>query len=305
MTTQATKPKPEVSAQEDEFLWLEDRDSERAREWVREQNARTLAELQGDPDYQPIFDTALRLMTAEDNLASGAEIRGKVYNFWQDAKNALGIWRRTTVESYKTNRPNWETIIDFDALAAKEGVRWVFNGATRLYPDFSRSLLSMSPDGGDAAELREFDIETKTFIENGFRAPASKSSFAWLDIDTVLVSAAFEDEEKTDSGYPRVVKLWKRGEPLAQARQIFDIDKHELLAAAGVEHEDDKTYVFLNRMIDFYAAKGFLWTPDGKIRHVPLPDDSTSGYLFKAQYIFGVRTPWTAPDGTACVPDAL
>ncbi|MGE0283121.1 MAG: prolyl oligopeptidase family protein [Rhizobiaceae bacterium] len=303
MSTQAVKPKPEIAT--DEFLWLEDRDSERAKEWVAEQNARTISELQSDPDYQPMFETALKLMTAEDNLAFGAEIRRKVYNFWQDAKNALGIWRRTSVDSYKTDKPEWETIIDFDALAEKEGVRWVFNGATRLYPDFSRSLLSMSPDGGDAAELREFDIDTKTFIDDGFRAAASKSSFVWLDIDTVLVSAAFEEDEKTDSGYPRVVKLWKRGHPLAEATQIFDIDKHELSAAAGVDYDGDKKYVFLSRIIDFYAAKGFLWTPDGAIRHVPLPDDATSGYLFKGQHIFGVRTPWTAPDGTECVPDAL
>jgi len=303
MSAQAAKP--QISAPEDEFLWLEDRDSERAREWVREQNARTVAELQGDPEYQPTFETALSLMTAEDNLAFGAEIRGKVYNFWQDSKNALGIWRRTSVESYKTDKPDWETIIDFDALAAKEGVKWVFNGATRLYPDFSRSLLSMSPDGGDAAELREFDIETKTFIEDGFRAPASKSSFGWLDIDTLLVSAAFKDDEKTDSGYPRVVKLWKRGEPFADAKQIFEIDKHELAAGGGVDYDGDKKYVFLNRVIDFFAGRGFLWTPDGVIRHVPLPDDAINGYLFKGQHIFGVRTPWTAPDGTACVPDAL
>ncbi len=178
MSTQAAKSKPEAS--EDEFLWLEDRDSERAKEWVREQNARTVAELQGDPDYQPMFETALKLMTAEDNMAFGAENRGKVYNFWQDAKNALGIWRRTTVDSYKTDKPDWETIIDFDALAAKEGISWVFNGATRLYPDFSRCLLSMSPDGGDAAECANSTSRRKPSSRMAFaRRPPNPASPGW------------------------------------------------------------------------------------------------------------------------------
>ncbi len=148
---------------------------------MHRQNEVTVGELQGDPTYQASFQTALDLMTAEDNIAVGTAIAGHVYNFWQDKTNALGLWRRTSVASYKTEKPVWETILDFDQLAAKEGIKWVFSGASRLYPDFSRCLLSMSPDGGDASEMREFDIESRTFIEGGFRAPASKSGLAgWI-----------------------------------------------------------------------------------------------------------------------------
>lgn len=223
-----TKPitKPEASI-EDPFLWLEDRTAKQSLDWVHRQNEVTVGQLQGDPSYQESFETALDLMTAEDNIAVGSALRGHVYNFWQDKTNALGLWRRTTVASYKTEKPDWETIIDFDQLAAKEGVKWVFSGASRLYPDFSRGLLSMSPDGGDASEMREFDIETKSFIENGFRAPASKSGFGWLDKDTVIVSAAFEEDEKTQSGYPRVIKLWKRGTKLEDATPIFEAQKED------------------------------------------------------------------------------
>ena len=121
-------------------------------------------------------------------------------------------------------------IVDFDQLAAKEGIKWVFSGASRLYPDFSRCLLSMSPDGGDASEMREFDIETRSSVEGGFRAPASKSNFGWLDKDTVVVSAAFEEADKTQSGYPRVVKLWKRGTRLEDATPIFEAQKQDLAA---------------------------------------------------------------------------
>jgi prolyl oligopeptidase len=217
----------------------------------------------------------------------------------------LGLWRRTAVASYKTEKPEWETIIDFDQLAAKEQIKWVFSGASRLYPDFSRCLLSMSPDGGDASEMREFDVETKSFVEDGFRAPASKSGFAWLDKDTVVVSAAFEDDDKTQSGYPRVVKLWKRGSRLEDATPIFEAQKQDLAAGAGVEFDGEKQLVILARTIDFFASHLFLRLPSGENRRIPLPDSVTDTAIFKDQLVFGVRSPWTGPDGTLCQPDGL
>lgn len=304
MTQSTTKRQTETAA-EDNFLWLEDRTSKQSLDWVHRQNEVTVGELQGDPSYQAAFETALDLMTAEDNIAVGAALNGHVYNFWQDKTNVLGLWRRTTVASYKTEKPDWETIIDFDVLSAKEGVKWVFSGASRLYPDFNLCLVAMSPDGGDASEMREFDIEAKSFVEGGFRAPASKSGFSWLDKDTVLVSAAFEEEDKTQSGYPRVVKLWKRGTRLEDAMPIFEAEKQDLAAGVGVEYDGDRQYLFLARAIAFFSSHSFLRLPSGENRRIPLPDDVTDTALFKGRFVFSVRSPWTAPDGTECLPDGL
>lgn len=309
MTMSKTQAQVEKAAQTedpaDPFLWLEERTSKEALDWVHAQNKVTVGQLQGDPSYPAAFETALDLMTAEDNIAVGSAVGDHVYNFWQDKTNVLGLWRRATVASYKTEKPDWETILDFDALAEQEGVKWVFGGASRLYPDFRRCLLSMSPDGGDASAMREFDIETKSFIADGFSAPASKSSFGWLDADTVIVSAAFEEADKTQSGYPRVVKLWKRGTKLEDAMPIFEAEKEDLAAGAGVEFDDDKQYLILGRTVDFFTAHMFLRLPSGEARRVPLPDDATDTVIFKDQLIFGVRSQWTAPDGTVCKPDGL
>lgn len=304
MTQSTTKRQTEAAA-EDNFLWLEDRTSKQSLDWVHRQNELTVGELQGDPSYQAAFETALDLMTAEDNIAVGAALNGHVYNFWQDKTNVLGLWRRTSVASYKTEKPDWQTIIDFDVLSAKEGVKWVFSGASRLYPDFNLCLVAMSPDGGDASEMREFDIEANSFVEGGFSAPASKSGFSWLDKDTVLVSAAFEEEDKTQSGYPRVVKLWKRGTRLEDATPIFEAEKQDLAAGVGVEYDGDKQYLFLVRAIAFFSSHSFLRLPSGENRRIPLPDDVTDTTLFKGRFVFGVRSPWTAPDGTECLPDGL
>ncbi|TPM11188.1 S9 family peptidase [Mesorhizobium sp. B2-3-11] len=304
MTFSTTKAQPSQKAG-DPFLWLEDRTSKQSLDWVHSQNEVTVAELQGDPSYQVSFQTALDLMTAEDNIAVGTAIAGHVYNFWQDKNNALGLWRRTTIASYKTDKPDWETIIDFDQLATKEGIKWVFGGAVRLYPDFNRCLVSMSPDGGDASAMREFDIAAKYFVEGGFQAPASKSGFGWLDEDTVIVSAAFEEADKTESGYPRVVKLWKRGTRLEEATPIFEGKTEDLAVGAGVEFDGEKRHLFLARTLNFFASHSFLRIPSGENRRIPLPDDVTDTALFRDQLVFGVRTPWTAPDGTACQPDGL
>ncbi|RUV70221.1 MAG: S9 family peptidase [Mesorhizobium sp.] len=304
MTMSITKTQAN-SADEDPFLWLEDRTGKQALDWVHRQNEATTGELQGDPSYQTYFQTALDLMTAEDNIAVGSALNGHVYNFWQDKTNVLGLWRRTTVASYKTEKPDWDTIIDFDNLSAKEGVKWVFSGASRLYPDFTRCLVSLSPDGGDASEMREFDIDTKSFVEGGFRAPASKSGFSWLDKDTVIVSAAFEEDEKTQSGYPRVVKLWQRGTRLEDATPIFEAQKQDLAAGGSLEFDGDKRHLFLTRTLDFFASHSFLRMPSGENRRVPLPDDVTDTALFRDQFVFGVRSSWTAPDGTLCKPDGL
>ncbi|AZO14078.1 S9 family peptidase [Mesorhizobium sp. M2A.F.Ca.ET.043.05.1.1] len=304
MTSTMTKTQPELAA-EDPFLWLEDRNGKEALGWVHRQNALTVAELQGDPSYQATFETALDLMTAEDNMPVGAALAGYVYNFWRDKTNALGLWRRTPVASYKAEKPEWETIIDFDQLSAKEGIKWVFGGASRLYPDFNRCLLYMSPDGGDASEMREFDTATKSFVEDGFRAPASKSGFSWLDKDTVIVSAAFTEEDKTQSGYPRVIKLWRRGTKLEEATPIFEGEKQHLAVGGGVEYDGERRHVLLGKTLDFFTSHSFLRLASGENRRIPLPDDATDTAIFKGQLVFGVRSPWTAPDGTQCLPDGL
>lgn len=302
--TKAVSPNLSTTA-EDPFLWLEDRTSKPALDWVHRQNGLTKERLQGDPSYQAQLETALELMTAEDNIAVGYELGGEVYNFWQDRTNALGLWRRTTVASYKTDNPDWHTIIDFDALSQKEGVKWVFSGARRLYPEFNRCLMSLSPDGGDASEMREFDIAAGRFVEGGFHAPVSKSDFSWLDADTVIVGAAFEDADRTQSGYPRVVKLWRRGTDLSDAVPIFEGQVDDLAVGGSLEFDGDDRYLLLARTVDFYSGHHFVRLASGEIRRLPLPDDATDTTILKGRFIFGVRSAWPASAGVTCLPDGL
>lgn len=57
------------------------------------------------------------------------------YNFWQDDKHVQGIWRKTTLESYKTGSPEWKTVLDLDALeppTTGTASTWVWHGSNLL-----------------------------------------------------------------------------------------------------------------------------------------------------------------------------
>ncbi len=284
---------------EDPYLWLEERDGAPALEWVKGQNERTRAEIMADPRFADHFAKSLALFEAEDVIPYGYTQGGFVYNFWQDGKNPLGVWRRTSVASYKTPAPDWDVVLDIDRLAEAEGTEWVFGYADCLAPDYRLCAISMSPDGGDASVVREFDLETRQFMADGFNLPVSKSNFAWLDADTALLSSALSDDEVTSSGYPRVLKRWKRGTPVGEAETIFEGAAEDLSVGAFVvrDHRDGRRDAFLQRSIDFYSSELFLLRDDGSTVQVPLPEQLMNWILLDGQFVFIPAEDWTNQAG--------
>ena len=181
-TTDATDP----------YLWLEEVDGARAMAWVEDHNNRSLGVLQGDPRYEGLHEQALALVQARDRIPSpGFTHDGHIDNFWQDATHVRGIWRRTTIASYRTDAPQWETILDLDALSTAEGKNWVYKGSSCLPPQERLCLISLSDGGKDAVVVREFDSESRTFVDGGFELPESKGSATWVDADTLLIARDF------------------------------------------------------------------------------------------------------------------
>jgi prolyl oligopeptidase len=212
-----------VQAQtQDPYIWLEEVDGERAMQFVNERNAATFEELMKLPEYNDIYNKSLAILNSTDRIVFPAVYGTYIYNFWQDQEHVRGIWRRTDKNSYLNGNPNWETVLDIDALAEAEGVKWVFKGAEGLYPDNQRFLISLSDGGGDAIEIREFDAMTKTFIQDGFYLPEAKGSASYVDKNMLIISSDFGPGTMTTSGYPNQVKLWKRGTPLSEATLIME-----------------------------------------------------------------------------------
>lgn len=282
---------------EDPFQWLEEVKGEKALAWVKAQDERTVKELKSDPLFQPLLADAMQVLTAQDRIPYVSHRGGYLYNFWQDDKAVMGLWRRTTVESYKTATPEWDVLIDLDKLSADEKQKWSFKGADCLAPADTRCLVELSPDGGDAVEIREFDIPTKSFVKDGFFLNTSKSTVAWIDADTVMVGTDFGEGSETTSGYPRIAKVWKRGTPIDAARTVFE-GKVEDTAVWPVVYETPEGRIpTVLRAVDFFNSETSLLNDDGSTTLVPLPQFAEIRGIFKGQMLFSPRLEWTAPDG--------
>ena len=251
-------PSHAATTSQDPYLWLEDVSGERALTWVRERNAQSKQWLQGGSDFKPTRDAIRDVLDSPARIPQISRRGEWVYNLWQDAQNPRGLWRRTTLKSYALPQPQWETVLDLDALGKAEGKSWVWGGSTCLGPDYRRCLLQLSPGGSDAKIVREFDTVTKTFVEGGFTLPEAKSSVDWIDRDTIYVATDFGPGSLTDSGYPRVIKRWKRGQPLTQAETVFEGRKTDVSAWVYVDKTPGFERTVFGRSPDFFTTEQFM-----------------------------------------------
>ena len=169
----------------DPYLWLEDILGEEALDWVRARNEPTVDELSGD-EFERMRTEALEVLDTDARIPYVRRRGDYLYNFWRDATNPRGLWRRTTLDSYRSDDPDWDVLIDVDELARVDDENWVWAGANVIYPEYTRALVSLSPGGSDAAIMREFDMGTREFVDDGFALPEAKSGFSWGDPDTLL-----------------------------------------------------------------------------------------------------------------------
>lgn len=220
---------------QDPYLWLEDVEGEAALAWVARRNAETEAALAVGDGFAALRTRLRDVLDASDRIPYTTRRGAHLYNFWRDATRVRGVWRRTTLEQYRKDAPEWEVLLDLDALASAEGEKWVWAGARVRDPGHDRALLSLSRDGGDAVVVREFDLGSLEFVEDGFRVAEAKTRIGWIDADTVFVGTDTGPGSLTDSGYPRTVRRWRRGTPLDEAPVVFEGDAGDV--SAGGWHD--------------------------------------------------------------------
>jgi len=282
-----------VAANDDDpFVWLEDVQGERALAWVKEHNARTTKVLEALPEFAPIQKRTLEILDSKDRIPFPELLGTTVYNFWRDNVHERGIWRRTTLASYRTASPAWDTVLDVDALAMADGVAWVFHGAECLAPDYRRCMISLSRGGSDASVQREFDTVAKQFVADGFSLPEAKSQVSWRDENTLWVGTDFGPGSLTASGYPRIVKLWKRGEPLAEAQTVFEGKVDDVGAAGTTEILADGRYDVVTREPAAFRQETFL-VLGGRLVKLEVPEDASFQAFFRDRALFSLRSDWT------------
>ena len=291
----------------DPYLWLEAIDDPKALDWVRAQNERTRLELASTPAFEEMRQQALAALNSKSRIPSLTYHGPYLYNLWKDESNPRGLYRRTTLAELRKPSPKWTTVLDIDELSRQEGKAWVLKSIDCLRPASRQCLISLSPGGGDAVEIREFDTETLRFIENGFFLPTAKTNVDWIDKDTLYVSTDLGPDSLTESGYPRIVKIWKRGTPVSSALTVHEADRKAVSASGSRIRTDSGNIDLIRESVTFWNSK--VWERVGSTNHpLPLPESATIAGGLRGRLIVIPQDPWafgneTFPAGSVVAVD--
>jgi len=291
-----------AAADDDPYLWLEEVEGARALDWVEAQNDATLAEF-GNAPFASDRDTLTAILDRPDRIPFVTRRGPNLYNFWKDPKNPRGLWRRTTLDSFRAEQPSWEGVLDVDALAAAENEDWVWHGAATLPGSHDRAILSLSRGGSDAVVLREFDMGAKSFVKNGFFLPEAKSWIDWLDRDTLLLSSAFGADMATKSGYARTVRLWRRGVDVELAPILFESMRDSIMASAHLDRTQEREAVLFVETPAFFEAVVWIGDRTGPKVKLDLPTDVSSD-PHRSWLAVKRRTAWSV-GGVTHPPDTV
>ncbi len=281
---------------DDPHLWLEDVTGEKQIAWVRERNAESTRVLTSGTGFPALGRRILSILDSKERIPTVTRIGDHYYNLWRDAANPKGVWRRTTLDEYRKAEPAWETVIDIDALAKAEKENWVWHGAAVLEPEDRVCLVSLSRGGADADIVREFDLDRKAFVDDGFSLPEAKSRVAWRGRESLFVATDFGPGSLTTSGYPRTVREWARGTPLPQAEVVFEGQPDDMAVGASRDLTPGFERDFLVRQITFWTNEFFL-RRDGHLLKIDKPDDANAS-VHREWLLIELRSPWTVEETT-------
>lgn len=285
-------------ADEDPYLWLEDVEGEDALAWVEEQNKTSLGYLEALPTFAPFRDRNLEIYDSDKRIASPTLRGSHVHNFWRDADNKRGLWRRATLDDYAAGKSSWEIILDLDKLAEQEGEDWVWKGSSCLRPEYRHCLLRLSRGGADAVVVREFDVEKRAFVEDGFYLAEAKTQLSWIDEDSVYVGTDFGEGSLTDSGYARTARIWVRGVPVQEAREVFAGEQADVSAGVFRTWDQDTPYDIAYRSPTFYTSESYFLDDDGALTRIGIPDDADMQGIMNGQMIVELKSDWKPSDNT-------
>ena len=276
---------------DDQYAWLEEVTGDKPLEWVKAQNAKTEAEITTTQGFKQLEAGILKMLDSDAKIPGVQKIGDYYYNFWKDKNHERGLWRRTTLAEYRKAQPKWETILDLDALNKAEGENWVWHGANCLRPEYTRCLVALSRGGADANVTREFDLGTRQWVKDGFFRAEAKGALGWKDADTVYAYTDFGPGSMTPSGYPRIVKEWKRGTPISDARVVYEGTNEDMYIAAF--HDDTPGFErdFVSRTIAFYNNELYLRGAEGKLSKIDVPNSVSKGVV-REWLTLELREPW-------------
>lgn len=277
---------------DDPYSWLEEVTGEKPLAWVKMRNAESTAELAQSDQFKALDRRLLEILDSDARIPMISKHGAFYYNLWRDAKNRRGLWRRTTLDEFRKAKPAWEVVLDLDALGKEEKENWVWRGAQFLRPENKLVLISLSRGGADAAVIREFDVVAKAFVKDGYALPEAKSQLGWRGLDSVFVGTDFGSGSLTTSGYPRIVKEWKRGTPLGSARVVYEGKPGDMSVSATRDLTPGFERDIVTRRPTFWTSETFL-RRDDKLIPIEKPADALFS-LHREWMLLRLRSDWTA-----------
>lgn len=283
----------DVTEQEDPYLWLEDVTGPRSLDWVRSKNETTQRHFEASAEFKTLEGDLLKILDSDERIPFVSKAGDFYYNFWRDKDHERGIWRRTTLAEYRKAEPQWEIMLDLDELANLENENWVWDGASILRPGFDRALIGLSRGGADASVTREFDMNRREFVNDGFNRPEAKGNISWIDRDSVFIYTDFGDGTMTSSGYPRIAKLWRRGQPLEEAEIVYEGTVDDMYIGATHDNTPGFERNFVQRTLAFYNNELYLRSDDGDLQKIDAPNSANKN-VSKENLLLELREPWSA-----------
>lgn len=281
-----------VNAQNDDpYIWMEEVESEKSMDWVLTQNKITADKLTKVDGFDQMKNKYIESYNDKDKIVYPSVVGDYMYNFWKDEEHVRGIWRRMKRADFLQNKTNWELVLDLDELSKTDGKKWVFHGVSWLAPKYEVCLLALSDGGTDEDIVREFNVVSKEFVKGGFELPSSKGSYDWINENEIIMSRKFGEGTMTTSGYPRMVKRWKRGTDLSKATLVIEGPDSLMGIWATSSLIDNERYVFVSKSASFYSHETFVMV-DGKLQKLNVPDDSDQSGYYKGQFLLTLNSDW-------------
>ena len=280
-----------ISSNLDPYLWLEEVEGKKSLAWVEEKNEETFTRYTKSNAFKEKYERIKKDLNDDERIPSAYYQNGEMYNFWRDEKNVRGVWRKTSFKSYLKDEPIWEDILDIDQLANDEGINWLYKGADCLAPEYKRCLIRLSDGGTDAVTIREFDLEEKKFVKDGFNTYPSKQNASWVNEDQILIGADFGEGSMNESGYPMQVKLWNRGESLEEAKIFFSGSYEKIFNFPFVSIRPDGKYYGIIEGPTFFSEVLHLFDGE-KLVKINLPQMIDIHGFFNESLILSIEEDW-------------
>ncbi|RAZ73029.1 prolyl oligopeptidase family serine peptidase [Mesorhizobium atlanticum] len=295
MTAFDFRPTPDAP-DDDPHLWLENVEGDQALTWAAGQSARTLRQF-GGTRFDRDRDALKAIFDCPEKIPFIARRGQHLHNFWQDAQNPRGLWRRTTLADYLTGDPRWEVLLDLDALAANDAMDWVWGGASIEPERRERAIVRLSHGGSDAVVHREFDMVSLSFVADGFYLAEAKGGIDWLDPDTLLLFSALGDGMATRCGYARTVRVWKRGADPLDAPVIFETGSESVSVSGYLDRTAESERVWFIETPGAHEKIGRIGDRSGPKIEVDLPKNARWS-VFGDWLVVRPRMPWTVEGAT-------